>query len=269
MNFPNRLYRLRRERGVSQEDLANVVGVSRQAVQKWESGASRPDMDNLIALADYFQVSLDHLILGTEGSPSEALSHSRAFPARGMSVPLFEYKSSRTLFGLPLVHICWGLGICRAKGVVAMGNVATGLLAVGGLSAGLISAGGLSFGLLALGGIAGGAAALGGLALGLLAFGGCAIGLLAIGGCAVGLYAAGGAVYGAAMAVGGSASSPNVAIGETVSGGPAVFFLLENLRDRISQNGYQSEINALLRVLPSYLPSTPQWLIRLLLRFGV
>lgn len=245
----------------------------------WESPAkrykngspapSRPDMDNLIALADYFQVSLDHLILGTEGSPSEALSHSRAFPARGMSVPLFEYKSSRTLFGLPLVHICWGLGICRAKGVVAMGNVATGLLAVGGLSAGLISAGGLSFGLLALGGIAGGAAALGGLALGLLAFGGCAIGLLAIGGCAVGLYAAGGAVYGAVMAVGGSASSPNVAIGENrvrrtggllPSGEPA----RSDQPKRLSIRNQRPAPGASLLS-----PSTPQWLIRLLLRFGV
>ena len=42
--FQDRLNRLRRERGLSQEDLAEVVGVTRQAVQKWESGASRPDM---------------------------------------------------------------------------------------------------------------------------------------------------------------------------------------------------------------------------------
>lgn len=38
MNFQDRLYRLRKERGISQEELANAVGVSRQAVQKWESG---------------------------------------------------------------------------------------------------------------------------------------------------------------------------------------------------------------------------------------
>ena len=36
--FEEQLYQLRRERGISQEELANVVGVSRQAVQKWESG---------------------------------------------------------------------------------------------------------------------------------------------------------------------------------------------------------------------------------------
>ena len=40
MSFEERLYQLRRERGISQEELANIVGVSRQAVQKWESGDS-------------------------------------------------------------------------------------------------------------------------------------------------------------------------------------------------------------------------------------
>ena len=40
MSFEERLYQLRRERGISQEELANIVGVSRQAVQKWESGVS-------------------------------------------------------------------------------------------------------------------------------------------------------------------------------------------------------------------------------------
>ena len=38
--FEAQLYQLRRERGISQEELANAVGVSRQAVQKWESGGS-------------------------------------------------------------------------------------------------------------------------------------------------------------------------------------------------------------------------------------
>lgn len=38
--FEQRLYRLRKERGISQEELADIVGVSRQAVQKWESGGS-------------------------------------------------------------------------------------------------------------------------------------------------------------------------------------------------------------------------------------
>lgn len=62
MEFQNRLYDLRKRSGLSQEELANLVGVTRQAVQKWEAGTSRPDMDNLAALARYFNVTLDWLI---------------------------------------------------------------------------------------------------------------------------------------------------------------------------------------------------------------
>ena len=57
MEFRERLYQLRKGRGISQEELANAVGVSRQAVQKWEAGASTPDLNNLSALAGYFSVT--------------------------------------------------------------------------------------------------------------------------------------------------------------------------------------------------------------------
>ncbi len=64
--FEERLYQLRREWGISQEELANIIGVSRQAVQKWESGASQPNMDNLVAISEYFGVTLDYLLKGGE-----------------------------------------------------------------------------------------------------------------------------------------------------------------------------------------------------------
>ena len=66
MEFHNRLYDLRKRSGLSQEELANLVGVTRQAVQKWEAGTSRPDTDNLTALVRYFNVTLDWLITGHE-----------------------------------------------------------------------------------------------------------------------------------------------------------------------------------------------------------
>ena len=78
MEFQQRLYDLRKKAGLSQEGLADLLGVTRQAVQKWESGVSRPDLDNLTALAQQFSVSLDYLILGQEppepapGVPPEA-----------------------------------------------------------------------------------------------------------------------------------------------------------------------------------------------------
>lgn len=217
MEFQQRLHDLRKQSGLSQEGLANLLGVTRQAVQKWEAGSSRPDMDNLAALARYFNVSLDYLVTGEERpAPSpQAATIINNYYTRWH----YEYKSPRTLFGLPLIHIRLGeRGLCTARGIIAIGNCAVGVLAIGGFSFGLVSVGGLSLGLLfSLGGWAVGALAVGGLALGLLAFGGVAAGFFSLGGCAFGVYAAGGAAAASKIAIGGAASAP-LAIGQTAEG---------------------------------------------------
>ena len=66
MEFNNRLYQLRKQKGFSQEELANRLNVSRQTVSKWEVGDSTPDMEKLVAISDLFDVSLDLLITGKE-----------------------------------------------------------------------------------------------------------------------------------------------------------------------------------------------------------
>jgi len=62
----NRLQELRKKNGYSQEDLADELGVSRQAVSKWERGDASPDTDNLIALSKIYNVTLDELINGED-----------------------------------------------------------------------------------------------------------------------------------------------------------------------------------------------------------
>lgn len=64
MEFGNRLYELRKQKGLSQEELANRLDVTRQTVSKWEVGDSAPDMEKLIALGELFGISLDELVLG-------------------------------------------------------------------------------------------------------------------------------------------------------------------------------------------------------------
>lgn len=64
MEFQNRLYDLRKKRGISQEELAGEVGVSRQTISKWETGESTPDMEKMITLSTYFGITLDELVLG-------------------------------------------------------------------------------------------------------------------------------------------------------------------------------------------------------------
>lgn len=62
INTANRLYELRKAKGYSQDELADLIGVSRQAVSKWERGESSPDTDNLISLAKLYGVSIDELL---------------------------------------------------------------------------------------------------------------------------------------------------------------------------------------------------------------
>lgn len=75
MEFNNRLYELRKQKGFSQEELANRVNVSRQTVSKWEIGDSTPDMEKLIALSDLFEISLDELMTGKIPVASENVSN--------------------------------------------------------------------------------------------------------------------------------------------------------------------------------------------------
>lgn len=62
MALSEKLYQLRRKSGLSQEQLAERLNVSRQAISKWESGQSCPEAEKLVAISEFFQVSLDSLL---------------------------------------------------------------------------------------------------------------------------------------------------------------------------------------------------------------
>lgn len=62
----NRIQLLRKSKGISQEKLADIFGVSRQAVSKWESEQSPLDMERIILLGDYFETTTDYLLKGKE-----------------------------------------------------------------------------------------------------------------------------------------------------------------------------------------------------------
>ena len=79
MEFNNRLYELRKKRGLSQEDAANKLNVTRQTFSKWENGDSTPDMEKLMAISDLFDISMDELVLGKEQSIKEEVVDSNHF----------------------------------------------------------------------------------------------------------------------------------------------------------------------------------------------
>lgn len=66
MDIADRIQSLRKSRGISQEELADKIGVSRQAVSKWESAQSTPDIEKIILLSNYFETTTDYLLKGTE-----------------------------------------------------------------------------------------------------------------------------------------------------------------------------------------------------------
>lgn len=66
MALSEKLYSLRKKSGLSQEQLAEQLSVSRQAISKWEAGQSVPESEKLIAISNYFNVSLDYLMKETE-----------------------------------------------------------------------------------------------------------------------------------------------------------------------------------------------------------
>lgn len=86
----NRLVELRKSHGLSQEELAERLGVSRQAVSKWERAESSPDTDNLIALAKLYNISLDELVQGSgSATPIEPGSADDPLPEGSY----FEHKA--------------------------------------------------------------------------------------------------------------------------------------------------------------------------------
>lgn len=89
-----KVQRLRKERAMSQEELAAELGISRQAVSKWELGESTPDTENIVQLSRILGVSADYL-LGIDGAQTASA------PVQGDSPPA---KSSRRLVGLVLLN---------------------------------------------------------------------------------------------------------------------------------------------------------------------
>lgn len=85
MSMSNRLQELRQQSQLSQEDLAERIGVSRQAISKWESEQSNPDIENIIRLSEIYNTSTDYILKGTQPiilqEPKKKSAYAPAFNA--------------------------------------------------------------------------------------------------------------------------------------------------------------------------------------------
>lgn len=99
MEFNEKLQELRKQKGITQEELAEALFVSRTAVSKWESGRGYPNIESLKALSKFFSVSLDELLSGdeilsiaeTDGKQRERHSRDLVFGLLDCSIAMFLF----------------------------------------------------------------------------------------------------------------------------------------------------------------------------------
>ena len=112
MKLEEKLTALRKEKGLSQMELAEALGVSRQAVSRWEVGASAPGMENLLALSRLYGVPLDELVGGpARAAEPEAEPNARAAElvcARRLNRALAAALAAVLLAAALLAWLYWG-----------------------------------------------------------------------------------------------------------------------------------------------------------------
>ncbi|MGN1161301.1 MAG: helix-turn-helix domain-containing protein [Candidatus Fimenecus sp.] len=115
IKLADRLVALRKEKGYSQEVLAEKLGLSRQSISKWERAEASPDTDNLIALAEIYHMTLDELLGNSESTPKEEKKEKVKKPL------LPVQKAGKKMFAaLPLVAL--GIVVIFVIGGFIFGN---------------------------------------------------------------------------------------------------------------------------------------------------
>src|SRR5665647_2783791 len=109
MGFAENLKTIRQERHISQEELAEIIGVSRQAVSKWEQGSGYPEMEKLLVLSKDLNVSLDYLMLGEIKSTenNKTLSNNVIVPTGKITIKSYDGKSIVNCYKVLASHVMY------------------------------------------------------------------------------------------------------------------------------------------------------------------
>lgn len=223
MTLGAKITKQRKELNYTQEQLADILGVSRQSVSKWESDIAYPETDKLIKMGKLFHCSMDYL-LDEECTDKSGKNVAETVSALDklhstLKKQCRERKSEKMICGMPLYHIgkdargFFAIGL-KAKGVFAIGLKAKGIVSLGLLSIGILSFGLLSLGAIAFGTFALGLLSIGAIALGLFAAGAISIGIISFGALSIGCFSGGAMAIGKYIAVGDHARAM-IAFGDT------------------------------------------------------
>lgn len=122
MNMADRIQYLRKTKGISQEELADKVGVSRQAVSKWESEQSTPDLEKIIIMSEYFKVTTDYILKGiepivNEGQQSKDLISKILYVASTAFIIIGLFCAFGGWYEEQTMEVIWGSMIIQAVGV--------------------------------------------------------------------------------------------------------------------------------------------------------
>jgi transcriptional regulator with XRE-family HTH domain len=109
MSFADNLREIRKERQISQEELAERIGVSRQAISKWEQGSGYPETETLIVLSQELNVSLDYLMLGETRTEvnNKFITHNVIAPTGKITIKSHDGKSIVNCYKVLASHVMY------------------------------------------------------------------------------------------------------------------------------------------------------------------
>ena len=115
MNIGNNIAVLRKKKGITQEKLANELGVSAQAVSKWENNSSCPDVSLLTKIADYFGVSVDALFRAQEDDivdlAEEKEDNVKPDDKKNIVIKIMQQNGKENVIKVPFKFVKLGLNI--------------------------------------------------------------------------------------------------------------------------------------------------------------
>ena len=131
MTIGERLLNLRKERNLSQEELANVLDVSRQTISKWETNQSMPDFDKIVPLCNYFNITTDELLTGKENIVEANSINVKSNFARNIAIAVALYIMS--LVAIIIFSAQFDQPIIGVSLFFTLIAIATGLLIYNGI----------------------------------------------------------------------------------------------------------------------------------------
>ena len=122
MNIGNNISALRKKKGITQEELANELGVSAQAVSKWENNSSCPDVSLLTEIADYFGVSVDALLRENEkdivnSSENKDTNAKSSDDKKNIMIKVTQQNGKENIIKVPFKFVKLGLNIGNMFGL--------------------------------------------------------------------------------------------------------------------------------------------------------